>query len=594
MLNFKKFVYGLLLFFSWSTLPASNCDLPALEVSYQRLCASVDAHQAVYALGLADSLIRVMQDRGEDLCPLSLWIQYEKGEALELLRNRSGEALNLYYKLVRKAEKAGLWELVAETYISIARTHEVIGRPQDCLRNLLLAREIIDRYKLKAVFSHFAVRYASYHRIFDNKDSAVVYAAKAIEYGRYYKVQRSELDGHLLMGSLSKDFQKSTDHFQAAANIYLKRRAFYGAAGQKMNIASRYFGAGDLDKATIHLDTAGNYAFQIPEDYIGYYDVLNRFYELKAELFKARGLIDSAFYYLHESITADRMSEIRINQQEINQQETAFALEKEQAKLDFEQQRSSYLRWGLVLMGLLLVAMAAGHFNNERKKRFIAKQNKLIAAKNEALRESLRRQSTLLSEVHHRVKNNLQLVMSLLTLKGSKIPEANMQIHFDDLSTKVHSIALIHQQLYRTEAFDKVNFRDYLTELTNHFMALQSDDQPFSIQLEAEEILLNLETVLPLGIICSELISNSLKYARLPDRPLFLNLSVQKTADNYTFRYQDNGPGYPDNTLKHKPNSMGGMLISSMVRQLKAESNTYNQDGAVFTLSFQEKPVSMV
>lgn len=593
MLNFKKYGYLLLWLLSWSNLMGNDCNLPGLEVSYQRLFKSVDAHEAVYALALADSLIQVVQARGQEDCPLYLWILFEKGEALEF-NSKSEEALGLYYKVVRAAEKSADWELVAEAYISIARTHETIGRPNDCLRNLMAAREIIEQHQLYAVSSRFAVRHASYHRIYDNRDSARYYAAMAINLGKQYRVQRSELDGLLLLGMLTEDLDQSVHYFEKAVNICLERKAFYGAAYQQLNIARRYHDAGKLEKVAEALSLAYDYASQMSENYPGYYGVYYRLHDAKRMLFEEHGMVDSAYQYYKKSMEAERLSEIRINQQEINQQETAFALEKEQAKLDFEQQRSSYLRWGLVLMGLLLVAMAAGHFNNERKKRFIAKQNKLIAAKNEALRESLRRQSTLLSEVHHRVKNNLQLVMSLLTLKGSKIPEANMQIHFDDLSTKVHSIALIHQQLYRTEAFDKVNFRDYLTELTNHFVALQSDDQPFSIQLEAEEILLNLETVLPLGIICSELISNSLKYARLPDRPLFLNLSVQKTADNYTFRYQDNGPGYPDNTLKHKPNSMGGLLISSMVRQLKAESNTYNQDGAVFTLSFQEKPVSMV
>ena len=221
-------------------------------------------------------------------------------------------------------------------------------------------------------------------------------------------------------------------------------------------------------------------------------------------------------------------------------------------------------------------------------------QNKEMIGGSFPMGQTPRRQSLLISEVHHRVKNNLQLVMSLLTLKGRKIPEAHVQVHFDDLASKVNSIALIHEHLYRAEAFDQVNLRDYLRELSNHFQALQHDPQPFAIHLEAEALLLNLETVLPLGIIVAELISNSLKYARLPDEPLTLSISVQQQQYQYFFRYQDNGPGYPGGTLTPKPDSMGGMLISSMVRQLLAESRTHNAEGAVFTLSFREKPISVV
>lgn len=594
LLYFKKPIYLLLLLFAASSLSGKNCDLPEMEKSFQKLYEYIDAFEPVSAIALADSLINVMDNNNLQDCPLYLWIHYEKGEALELLRTESEAALNIYYEIVRKGENSKNWEIVAETYISIARIHEIIGRPGDCLRNLNEARKIIEQHELHAVFSRFAVRYASYHRIYDNRDSARVYAVKAIHFGKVHNVQRSEVDGNLLMGILTPDLEKSVDFFQEAVNLYLKRESYYGAASQKTNIASRYISAGFPEKASSHLKEAKNYAQKVPENYNGYYSIFKRIYDLWRQVFEVQGMQDSAYIYLQKSTEAGQQADIRVNQQKVSEQEVAFAIEKEQAKLRFEQQRSYYLRWGMVLMTILLVGMVLAHYNNVKKKQYIAKQKDLISKQNEELNISLHKQSVLLSEVHHRVKNNLQLVMSLLTLKGRKMKDVNIQVHFDDLANKVHSIALIHEQLYRAGEFDEVDFGNYLRDLTNHFQSLQNEENPLLINLETNDIQLNLETVLPLGIICSELISNSLKYAKNSDQQLTLSLSITKEDGLFEFKYKDNGPGYPDNSLKHKPNSMGGLLINSMVRQLRGSSETKNQNGAVFYMRFQEKEVSKV
>ncbi len=585
----------LLLLGNWSNLVAGDCNQPELKAAYEQLRGKVDAHEAVTALAFADSLLQLMENEKVEHCYLYLWIQYEKGEALELLRDRSKEALNIYYKLVKEAEKTANWELMAQVYISIARIHEIIGRPKDCLRNLKTAREIIEQHRFPAVFSRFAVRYASYHRIFNNRDTARVYAMKAIKYGRQYKVQRSELDGNLLMGILTKDVKKSVHHFQEAIKICLERKDFYGVTFQGINIARRYTNIGNFEKAMQHLNMGSSYAGKILGNSKAKHTAYQYLYEQKSIVFEAQGKLDSALFYARKSAEARGRANIQINQEEISKKEMAFAIEKEQAKLQYEKEQSLYLRLGFFVLSVLLGFMIIAFLKNENKKRFIAKQNALIAKKNKELTEALRYQSLLLSEVHHRVKNNLQLVMSMLTLKGHKIPEMNVQAHFTDLSNKVYSIALIHEQLYNAKEFEKINLNDYIQELLEHYKKLQNNETAFSFQLETNQVVfLNLATVLPLGIICSELISNSLKYARMPDRQLSLHLHIKKTQDYYHFLYEDNGPGYPSKILKHKNGSMGKMLISSMVKQLQAKSNTSNREGAVFTLVFKEKSVSVV
>lgn len=576
-------------------LHGNDCNDPVLDIEYRRLCDVVDVQENLYAIFLADSLIQVLESTGRGDCSLNLWVYIEKGEAIELQRDRSEEALSLYYDLVRKAEKLEHWEVLAETYISIARTHEILGRDKDCLRYLQLARSLIDKHQLLATFSRYAVRYSSYHRIFDNRDSAFVYAKLAVQYGKQFKVRRSEIDGHLLLGILNiNDVETSVFHGQAAVDLYLSFGAYYGASAQKLNIVARYILAGEFDIAAAHLDTVSMYLPKIPKDYIGYFSAAERLYDYRKFIFKEKGMIDSAYYYLEKSSDARDSLEIEINQREVNQKELAFSIAREKEKLLFEQQRSQYLRWGLggaiLLLGLLLFVF----LNNQRKKRLISEQNNIIKTKNEALNTSLHKQSLLLSEVHHRVKNNLQLVVSLLTLQAQKSNDNKQPINLEELSNKVHSIGLIHEQLYRSGEFEKVNLYEYVRDLTMHFSDIHAGDIGLKLNYDVEPIMLNLETVLPIGIICTELISNSLKYASQPNQQLEIQLSIKQAQAQYILNYRDNGPGYPNGKLEPQQHSIGSMLVLRLVRQLQAECETFNENGAVFTLLFTEKEVSSV
>lgn len=580
------------LLFCWGILPGRVCDRADIQALYTQAKERADARQPVRAMAIADSLLSILKTEDALDCDLHLWARFVKGEALELL-GQTENALSLYYQLARDAEKNEAWEVAAETYISIGRTHEMISRPVDCRRNLEAAMDIIRAQDLPAVFARYAVRYSSYHRLFDNRDSARRYAQLAVEYGERYQVMRSEIDGHLLLGLLSDENELAIFHHQAAVDINLEMKNYNGAAFQKLNVASRYY-QNNLQKAFQHLDTALYYASLSPENHYKDDALYQYLYDFRRRLFEAQGNVDSAYLYLQKSIEAERRANREVNQQEVSEKEIAFAIESREAQLQYEQDRAKYLRYGLFGVIGLLAILALAFVNDRRKRRFIARQKDLITSKNEELNESLRRQSLLLSEVHHRVKNNLQLVMSLLTLQGRKNAEPTVQYQFEDLSNKVRGISLIHDQLYRSGEFEKIDLEVYLQEIAGHFQALQNEDRQFTFELHSKKILLNLETVLPLGVIATELISNSIKYASPVGQRLHIEVQLNERNGQYDFCYRDNGPGYPSGTLKISQGSMGGMLIFSMVRQLRAEGRAFNEEGANFALSFQEKQVSNV
>ncbi|MCB0640160.1 MAG: sensor histidine kinase, partial [Phaeodactylibacter sp.] len=280
-----------------------------------------------------------------------------------------------------------------------------------------------------------------------------------------------------------------------------------------------------------------------------------------------------------------------VNQEAISQKEILFNIEKEQEKVQFERQRSLYLRSGLVLLAVLLAILIFLLLINIKRKRFIARQKDLISNQNKDLNNSLHRQSLLLTEIHHRVKNNLQLIISLLDLQGRRGEGTLRQHHLQELADKVYSIALIHEQLYRSGELEKIELKSYFEEIVTHFRARRTSGD-FQIELDIMPLKLNLETAFPLGVICTELISNSLKYART-DQQLKLSLSLLPEAADYQFCYQDNGPGYDAGCLQQR-DGLGAMLIHSMVRQLQADSTTDNNKGARFCMVFREKQVARV
>ena len=201
----------------------------------------------------------------------------------------------------------------------------------------------------------------------------------------------------------------------------------------------------------------------------------------------------------------------------------------------------------------------------------------------------------LLSEIHHRVKNNLQNIIGLLSLYESKIEDPHAKSYMKDVSGKIHSIALIHEQLYEVKEFEFTNMEEYFGELTDYYNTLVGLTHNLKFEIDAKEIKLNIETAIPLGVVCAELISNSIKYAETESDSLNLSIKLKRCEnEGFCFEYRDNGKGYADDVLESERTGMGLLLIKSMSRQLMADLEIENQNGAVTRLIFKEKEVSKV
>lgn len=586
----------LLIALIWSS-PGFAIDCKIIETEFapviKRLRKIIDAQEGNRAFLLSDSILTALDERHATSCTLATWVNYYKADAL-CSALKVDKALELCYNTIKVAEQQEEWEIVALCYIDAALCLEVMQRPNDCRRHLNSAYEIIKKKNLVYAESVFAIRYSSYHRIYENKDTAVFYAKKAVELGKQVGPLRSIADGYLLLGALEGDPLKSIEYGKNAIEAFIQSENFLGAAVMFTNIAFKYRSLNDEKNQLKGLDSSLFYFAKIESKTEEYFQMLDVTYNMKIQHFSKLGLSDSVQYYNTLSNQARAGAKLNFNQIKIENDVVEFAIAKEKAKAETIEQRNFFLKMGLILISSLLILILWLFYNNFKKTAKIKNQIHTINIQNDQLQKLINKQNVLLSEVHHRVKNNLQLVISMITVLSRKLGNNGQSQLLNDITSKVHSMALIHEQLYKRNDFEVIELLEYIYEMSENFKALHSDRFKMQIISSSPKIESNIDTAIPLGIILTELFSNSLKYALVPDRPLQIRIELNLTDHIYTLKYSDNGPGLNQQVLSHGDGNMGFSIIQKMARQLQAQTNMYNENGAVFTIVFEEKKLSEI
>ena len=200
----------------------------------------------------------------------------------------------------------------------------------------------------------------------------------------------------------------------------------------------------------------------------------------------------------------------------------------------------------------------------------------------EQIRSSLQEKEVLLKEIHHRVKNNLQVVSSLLNLQSGQIEDEKTLEMFSDSQNRVKSMALIHEQLYQSDDLAWIDFAEYLRNLVdNLFQSYRLSAQNVRLEVNVENILMGIDQAIPCGLVVNELVSNALKYA-FPDRrggKVSLHLS-QGVDGKLILIVGDDGVGLPEGMDFRQTESLGLKLVNILVRQL---DGTIELDGSVGT-----------
>lgn len=206
------------------------------------------------------------------------------------------------------------------------------------------------------------------------------------------------------------------------------------------------------------------------------------------------------------------------------------------------------------------------------------------------IKESLKEKEILLREIHHRVKNNLQIISVLLSLQSEEIEDPKILEKYKESENRIHSMALIHERMYQSQDLSRIDFKDYVENLIADITyAYGFDSQILEIKMDLDKSNLSIETVMPLGLIINELVSNSLKYAFKDVENNKISIIFKKEENNkFKLEIMDNGIGFPEDIDFKNTRSLGLQLVNELVSQIDGTIKLETNKGSHFTIHFQE------
>ena len=209
------------------------------------------------------------------------------------------------------------------------------------------------------------------------------------------------------------------------------------------------------------------------------------------------------------------------------------------------------------------------------------------------IKAQLQEKDVLLKEVHHRVKNNMQVISSLLNLQSRRVQDPAVLEMFRESQRRIRSMALIHERLYQSSDLSSIEFSQYLRNLAIHlFHSYQADSRRIQLKIDAEPVFLNINTAIPCGLIVNELVSNALKHGFPDGRKGKLEIGLHSVAqDGYILRVEDNGVGIPEALDIHKTETLGMQIINTLVEQIEGRLELDRRGGTSFQLGFDEIPL---
>jgi len=349
-----------------------------------------------------------------------------------------------------------------------------------------------------------------------------------------------------------------------------------GIFSSARNLAECYRLKGDVSRAVYYADKAQSVLSSLNEP-----QLWADYYYTKIGIAIDQGSDDAHDYFdkyiqLRDSLYSTELVESLASIEEKYEDETNL---RKISELEVANVRSKGQRQLATVIAIGLLLTASLIFLQYQKSK---KLNKVLDQKNHEIQSALEDKELLLKEIHHRVKNNLQTISSLLNLQ-SKYVDNEAKEAVQEGKNRVKSMALIHQKLYQSDNLKGIAFSDYLKNLSDILMqSYKTNKANIELELDVEPLNLDVDTAVPIGLILNELISNALKYAFPEGRNGKLEVSFKQLDDQLQLKVQDNGVGLEENALKKS--SFGMMLIRVLAEKLDATLDVVTDKGTSIQL----------
>lgn len=250
-----------------------------------------------------------------------------------------------------------------------------------------------------------------------------------------------------------------------------------------------------------------------------------------------------------------------------------------------------YLNFWFILLSIILIGYLYYLFNKLKKakaKNDLEMLEKIISERTYEIQKQSEEKEILLKEIHHRVKNNLQVINSLINIQSSYVEDEKALSIFEECKNRIRTIALIHEKLYKSNDFKKINFNDYIVLLIQDLVQTYNVDREIELKTDLQIEYFNLNTLVPLGLLLNEIVSNSLKYAFTEVEKGVITITLlEKGFNQFELVIGDNGKGYEGEPNNPNKSTLGLELIKILTDQLDGSINKLNLPGTVYKLDFK-------
>lgn len=203
------------------------------------------------------------------------------------------------------------------------------------------------------------------------------------------------------------------------------------------------------------------------------------------------------------------------------------------------------------------------------------------------IKKSLKEKEVLLAEIHHRVKNNMAVVSALLELEMAQVKDDKLKDILLSSKSRIKSMALIHEKLYQAESFSHIEFNSYVEDLINKISSFYAPTyKDIDLEVDIDYVMLNLNQAIPCALLLNELLANSFKHAFENRKKGKICIQLSEHNDSVELKVKDNGVGIPGEIDTSDSDSLGMKLVSTWVKQLKADLKTNGEEGTCFTINF--------
>jgi two-component sensor histidine kinase len=337
---------------------------------------------------------------------------------------------------------------------------------------------------------------------------------------------------------------------------------------------------GDLDGA---LDAYKQAAVSNRE--IGMIDTEAHCTQMIYEIYEAKKDIPNAFVWYKKFQAIDDSLNTLAVQKNISELEVKYETGKMEAEITQQQLKLEAAGLARRNLAITVGALALAVLGTLGFLYFKSKTNKELAAKNGIISTALGEKELLLREIHHRVKNNLQVISSLLHLQSKYIEDEKAMEVMREGRNRVKSMALIHQDLYQNDNLTSVEVAPYLRKLTEGlFQSYNIDPDRIRLRSEVDAPRLDVDTLIPLGLILNELVSNALKHAFPNERPGEVAVSLKSLENALQLEVRDNGVGFAEHQKTKFEKSFGFEMVKTFAAKLKAKLEVENAEGTLVRL----------